>query len=481
MCNKIYLIIFAYNIKISMYTPREYQKNGIAASVKILKSVKPTREIVVAPTAAGKSLYVAYSALSVDYPLIVLQPNKELLIQNYNKFLELGGEAEIYSASLKSKNLGKITFATINSIKKDVLKVKQLGVRGIILDECHLASQDGSSLKKFIKDANIQNVLGLTATPVYLKAGMNGAELKMMNRVRGSLFKGIAHVTQIKELVENGFWSKLLYTKEELDFRVLKFNSNGSDYTLDSQKKFYEANSLEKKIFSYVDRLKRDGRKSILIFVPSIEEADSLVRILPGSKAIHNKTDDKDRDQYIKDFKNLELQIVVNVNVLSVGFDHPQLDAIITARSTNSIAMYYQQIGRAVRIHPEKKNSRIVDLSGNVNRFGKVEDLNFEYIESWGWGMFSGEELLSNFPMQAKKRPTKESLRRGVERDREKIFSKTKQEPVTKLWFGKFKGKSLEQVHKENNKYLSWILENFDFNNEKMLMLKKSIEDILML
>lgn len=462
-----------------MYTPRDYQESGIKVSIEILKSKKPRKEIVVSPTAGGKSLYVAFSALAVDYPLIVLQPSKELLMQNYNKFLELGGKAEIYCAALKSRNIGKVTFATIGSIKSELRKVRELGVKGIIIDEAHLGTKSQSTIRKFIKDAGIQNVLGLTATPVYLEGGKDGAELKMMSKARGALFRDIAHVTQISELVQKKFWSRLLYIQEDLDLELLKLNSNGSDYTLDSQKKYYEGNSLEKKIVSYVDRLNRDGRKSILIFVPSIEDANSLSRLIKGSRSVHSLTDESERDQIIKDFKSLKLQVVINVNVLSVGFDHPQLDAIITARSTNSIAIYYQQIGRGVRIHPLKKNCRVIDLSGNVANFGKVEELNFDYIEGFGWGMFSGDKLLSDYPMKGRRRPTKDSLVRGLKREREFLVSKPQEEIV--IWFGKYKGKTVKEVYKENRNYFPWMLDNMQFNGKKMIKLKVEIEIILKL
>lgn len=461
-----------------MYTPRDYQESGIEASISILTSKKPRKEIVVSPTAGGKSLYVAFSAMSVDYPLIVLQPSKELLKQNYKKFIELGGEAEIYSASMKSRNLGKVTFATIGSIRKEVENVKALGVKGIIIDEAHLGTQSDSTIRNFITACGIKNVLGLTATPIYLKGGMDGAELKMMNRIKGALFKDIAHVTQISELVEKKFWSRLLYIEEEIDETLLDLNTNGSDYTLESQKKFYEGNALQNKIISYVDRLRRDNRKSILVFVPSIQEALELERLLPGSKSVYSGMSDKERDQIIEDFTTLKIDVVINVNILSVGFDHPQLDAIITARATNSIAIYYQQIGRGVRIHPLKKNCRVIDLSGNVKNFGKVELLNFEYIQGWGWGMFTGDKLLSNYPMQARRRPTKDSLRLGVKR---KLAGLRDRKEDVKIWFGKYNGKTLEEVHKENENYLSWMIENFDFNGTRMKNLKKEIEILLML
>lgn len=464
-----------------MYKPYDYQESGINACVSILTSNTPRKEIVISPTGGGKSLYIAFAASRVDFPLIILQPSKELLEQNYSKYIALGGKAEIYSASLKTLNIGTVTFATIGSIKNKVDELKKLGVKAIIIDEAHLGTKKSSDITKFVKDVGIKNVLGLTATPIYLEGGIAGAELKMMNRVRGSFFKDIAHVTQIKELVDKGFWSKLIYKVEKQNSQYLELNSNGSDYTLESQKHFYRENQLESKIYSHVKDLIKQGRKSILIFVPSIEEAESLSKEIPGSRYVHSKMKPSERTDVVNKFKTLQIQVVINVNILSVGFDHPQLDAIITARSTNSIAIYYQQIGRGVRIHKDKKDCVIVDLSQNYFKFGLVEDLNFEKIEGWGWGMFTKNILLSNYPMDAKKRPTKESLIQGVEQKRKKIFevkSYQQVEPV-KLWFGKYNGKTLEQVHKENDKYLPWVIDNFDFNGDKMKNLEKQIKLIL--
>ncbi len=465
-----------------MYLPRDYQEEGIKACISILTSKVPRKEIVVSPTAGGKSLYVAFSAKEVDFPLVVLQPSKELLEQNYKKFIELGGEAEIYSASMKTLNIGTVTFATIGSIKNRIPELKKLNLKAIIIDEAHLGTQSDSQIRTFINDLKITNVLGLTATPVYLKGGLDGAELKMMNRVRGCLFRDIAHVTQIKELVEKKFWSPIIYNIEKVKSDKLKLNSNGSDYTLESQREFYSSNSLESKIIDQVEYLRREKRKSILVFVPSIEEAISLQKKIPNSECVYSGMKPSLRDDVVNRFKTLELDVVINVNILSVGFDHPQLDSVITARSTNSIAIYYQQIGRGVRIHKDKENCKVIDLSGNFNTFGMVEELNFEYIEGWGWGMFTGETLLSNYPMGAKKRPTKDSLRKGAKKKREDVFDvkmyKPNNEP-TKLWFGKYNGKTLEQVHKENDKYFPWMMENFQFNGEKMQNLEKEIKVIL--
>lgn len=467
-----------------MYKPYEHQVKPIDTCISILTSSKPRKEIVVAPTGTGKSLYIAFTAMAVDFPIVVLQPSSELLEQNYEKYIKLGGKAEIYSQSLKTKKLGKVTFATIGSIKKEVEALKKLGVKSIIVDEVHLASKAGSQLRKFIKDVGIQNVLGLTATPLYLESTMNGAELKMMTKVRGSIFKDIAYVTQISELVEKKYWTPLRYKVVKQDGSVLMSNSSGADYTLDSLKKFYNANGIESQIVKHVDDFRRENKKSILVFVSNITEAEQLQRKIPGSRVVHSGIKPNERKEIVDGFKNGTIQVVININILSVGFDHPGLDAIITARPTMSIAIYYQQIGRGVRLKEGKKFCDIVDLSGNYEKFGKVEELRFQYIDGFGWGLFNSRELLSNYPMIAKHRPTVESLIASVELKRKKIFEarSNPSSPSTVIWFGaKHKGKSLEQIAKEDMSYLTWMYDKFDFNSDKLKALKLELKTILKL
>lgn len=472
-----------------MFELRNYQDKGVKASIEVLTSKRKTKEVVVAPTGAGKSIYIAYAAMAVTYPLIVLQPSKELLKQNYAKYKQVGGTASIYSASTKSfqrkgvnytiidgeeipcEEIGHVTFATIGSIIKDIEKFKKLGVKGVIIDECHLHTQGNNSIKSFLTSLNVKNVLGLTATPVYLQSSMNGAVLKIITRTSPKLFSKIKHVTQISELVKNKYWSPLVYRTFDEDGSSLKHNTSGSDFTPESQAAYFRDNNLDKRIMWIVEKLKKQGtRKSILVFVPTIDEANGLQKKIKDSEVVHSKTPTKDREKIIQDFKDLKTKVVINVNVLSVGFDHPQLDTIITARPTMSIGIYYQQIGRGVRIHPEKESCAVIDLSGNFGRFGKVEELNFENLEGYGWGMFKGDELLSDYPMIAVKRPTKSSL--GLERGNS---------GYVKFSFGKYKGMTVDAVGRENKGYLAWMMDEFAFKGELGNILKEDIKNYLKL
>lgn len=143
-----------------MYKLREYQEEAVKAGLRTIEQGK--KEIIVAPTGAGKSIIIANLALRIGKPVLVLQPSKEILFQNYQKMLDYGyTDIAKYSASAGEKNLANITFATIGSIKNKAYLFQDIGA--IIIDEAHVAGKDGM-YDKLIKELK-KPVIGLTATP----------------------------------------------------------------------------------------------------------------------------------------------------------------------------------------------------------------------------------------------------------------------------------------------------------------------------
>ena len=98
----------------------------------------------------------------------------------------------------------------------------------------------------------------------------------------------------------------------------------------------------------------------------------------------------------LKHFKTGEIPVVANVGVLTTGFDYPELDTVVMARPTMSLAMWYQIVGRAIRPHPNKEAGWIVDLCGNINRFGYVENLKLVDGGNGKWAVFSNGRQLTN-------------------------------------------------------------------------------------
>ena len=376
-----------------MITLRENQSEPIAKAIQFFQEEKPKQSLIVLPTAWGKSILTAFVAKNTTDRLLVLQPSKELLEQNYCKYMNLCGDfgtnAGIYSASFGRKEIAQITYATIGSIKNLGETFKRYGFTKMLIDEAHLYPREADSmLGRFLKDSGITHVLGITATPVKLQTnrdrdGQTFSKLVMLTSrsKKGNFYKDIIHVGQVQEMVRLGFWSPLLYETASFDDSLLVFNSSKSEYTEDSVQRAYDANGGTQGITDTLD--KHPERKHVLAFVPSVQDAIDLSQRYPNSGVIYGEQDKREREQTVARFRSGDIRVLFNVRVLSTGFDFTGIDCIVLGISTASIALYYQIIGRGTRIDPEKRDCLISDLGGNVERFGRVEDIIFEKGRLW--------------------------------------------------------------------------------------------------
>ena len=446
---RIFTIVNCKNLKL-----RKNQVEPVEKGVAFFQQKKSVPSIIVAPTAFGKSIVIAEIAHKLSEKILVIQPSKELLEQNYTKFINLGGHASIYSAAMGEKEIGDVTYATIGSIVNIAHKFHTLGINKVIIDECDRFPREPSGmLRRFLTAAKITHVLGLTATPLKLQTNIDEhfrpfSKLVMLTSKskKGNYFKDIIHVAQIKEMVDLGFWSPLQYESYDFDTGDLVYNSTNAEFTDESIKRAYKQNDISGKIIKRISEL--TDRKSILVAVPSIEEAKVLSTKLPSCEAVFSGMPDSERNQIISDFKSGKLRIIVQVTILSVGFDHPELDCIITGRPTASLSWWYQFVGRVTRIHPDKANGLVIDFVGSVPKFGKVEDLYFEKEEPL-WKLYGeGQKLLTGIPLH------EIGLHKQNEPSPHDVAA---QGPEVKMTFGKYNG---TEVRKIPIWYRKWMLEN---------------------
>jgi DNA repair protein RadD len=451
-----------------MITLRPNQTEPIKQAIGFFNAKSPAPSLIVLPTAWGKSILTAFTAKDTEGKLLVLQPSKELLEQNYKKYISLCGDdlqaqAGIYSASFGRKDINKITYATIGSIKNIGKLFKQLEFKKMLIDEAHLYPREADSmLGTFLSESGITHVLGITATPIKLQQntdlyGNRFSKLQMLTSrsKKGNFFKDIIHVGQVNEMVELGFWSKLEYRTTDFNSSQLVYNSSRSEYTEESVQLSFLANDIRNQIFQELDH--HTDRKHILIFVPSIQEAIEMAQQYPESAAIHSNLKSAERADIIDRFRAGKIRCIFNVRVLSTGFDYTGIDCIIFGISTSSIALYYQIVGRGTRIDSGKKDCLIVDLAGNVERFGKVEDIVFE--KDTLWRMYgSGGKLLSGIPIHeigTVKREDVKSKRAAAE-------VKRAGKPVEIMPFGKYKGERISDIPLD---YKKWMLANIQWHD----------------
>lgn len=376
------------------FVPRPYQTGAIDAAVSFFRGKRKQHGIVILPTGSGKSVVIANIAKELEGNTLVFQPSKEILEQNYAKFRSYGYRASIYSASAGQKRIDKVTFATIGSVAAKHHLFKNF--TNIIIDECHLVNSKGGMYHDFIHAIEDCKVLGLTATPYRLTNGMDGAMLKFLTRTRPRIFSDVLYIVQNSVLFESGFLAKLEYFPfDVIDRKMLQLNSTGTDYSEASLKKYYGQIDMPRQTAYWAARLLAK-RKNLLIFCSLIEEAMAAKRLIDGAVVITGQTEKREREKILADFKNGRIRCLLNVGVLTTGFDYPELEAVLLARSTMSLSLYYQMIGRCMRIHPNKQTAWVVDLGGNIKFFGKIETMQIVQDNKGLYSVWNNNKYLTN-------------------------------------------------------------------------------------
>lgn len=385
---------------------RSYQKAASDAAVKYFleedkRKHKYCGGVLVLPTGTGKSICVADIAHRLNAPVLIFCPSREILLQNYDKMEKIEkGISTMYSASVGQKKISMITFATIGSA---IRHIEEFDVfRYVIIDEAHLTNAEGGMYERFIHRREDRKVVGLTATPFRLERDT----LKFLTRTRPRIFGKVLYVCQITELLSKGYLADITYYDlTDLNIDNVRSNSTGSDYDDKSLIAEYERSGFYDKLFSTTMRIlhPKDGtrRNGILVFTRFIKEAellkDRLAKEGVKSAIVTGETPKKERESIIEAFKSGEIEVVTNASCLSIGFDYPELDTVVLAAPTKSLARYYQQVGRCIR--PCKgKRAWVIDISGSYRRFGKVSDLKIglEKPNSELWAVFSKGRKLTN-------------------------------------------------------------------------------------
>lgn len=378
------------------FIPRPYQTEAISSAVSYFKGKDKFNAFQVLPTGSGKSVVIANIAKELEGKTIVFQPSKEILEQNLKKFMSYGYRAGVYSASAGAKHIDTITFATIGSVAKKHHLFKD--VKHIIIDECHLVNAKDGMYFDFIKSMPEAKVLGLTATPYRLSSSFEGAQLKFLNRTSPRIFNKLIYYIQNDILFNAGHLAKLEYFSfNVVDRNMLQINSTGTDFTDSSLRNYYKKINMPQITIQYVNRL-LVKRKNLLVFCSLISEANEVSAGIPGSVVLTGDTEPAIRSKILSQFKAGIIKCVINVGVLTTGFDYPELEAVLIARSTMSLALYYQIVGRAMRPHAEKESSWIVDLGGNVQLFGKIETMKIRANEKGLYSIWNQGRQLTNIP-----------------------------------------------------------------------------------
>lgn len=294
-----------------------------------------------------------------------------LVEQNANHLRRLGLPAGVYCAGLGKKEAGgDVVVASIQSVCK---RPELLGkVNLAMIDEAHLIPDANTSMyRTMLAGLRLVNprlrLLGLTATPYRLESGLIVGPAGPFHR--------LIYQARLADLISQGYLSPLVSKGaiSKIDIDNLKV-ARGE----------FEAAQLEAAAETVVEQAGGEiakysaGRRAILVFAAGVGHAKHLAAVLQrhdiATECVFGDTPTAERDLIIKRFRSGELRCLVNVRVLTTGFDAPHVDLVAICTATMSKGLLAQMAGRGLRLAPGKSDCLLLDFGGNVRRHGALDD-----------------------------------------------------------------------------------------------------------
>jgi len=359
---------------------RPYQQSAVDAAWSFMRgSVSPF--CIEAATGAGKSLMIAELArlihASTGKRVLCLAPSAELVVQNREKYLATGNPASMFSASAGGKELRHpVVFGSPLTVKNRISRFgAEYGL--VIVDECHGLTPTLIGIINTMKDANPNlRVCGMTATPYRLGSGyifrmhpdgsINGDDV-----ARDPYFVKCVYKVQARELIGLGYLTPPVIGETGAtgyDTGGLVANAMGKFDAGAVDQAYHGHGRKTAAIVADVVAQSRD-RQGVMFFAATVQHANEVLASLPPelSAIVTGETPKAERDRILKAFKARRIKYLVNVSVLTTGFDAPHVDVIALLRKTESVGLLQQIIGRGLRIDDGKADCLILDYTTNLD------------------------------------------------------------------------------------------------------------------
>jgi DNA repair protein RadD len=358
---------------------RDYQQSAHDSAITWLRqSVEPC--LIEAATGAGKSHIIAAVAqtlhqISKGKHILCLAPSAELVTQNRDKFLATGNPASTFSASAGGKCLRHaVVFATPGTVKNSI---RRFGSQfcAVVVDECHGMTPTVKYIIDELRGINPKlRVIGTTATPYRLGEGFIYAidenEKPTCERAKNPYFAKKVFTITAPQLIERGFLTPPTIgaiNAENYQTLHIQPNSMGKFDSMEIDQAFHGHGRKTAAIVADIVAQARD-KKGVMIFAATVQHAHEVMASLPPalSAIVTADTPKAERKRIISRFKARELKYLVNVSVLTTGFDAPHVDLIAILRKTESVGLLQQIIGRGMRIDEGKSTFLVLDYAQNI-------------------------------------------------------------------------------------------------------------------
>ena len=323
------------------------------------------------PTGTGKTVLftsIINDLVSVkDTKIVILAHRKELIDQISEHLIRYDIDHGVITSGRKRDLEKSVQVASVQTLthEKNIDLLDELKPKFIIIDEAHHSLAD--SYTKFWKHCGDCWKLGVTATPYRLNC-----------RSFMSHFDKLIESEKIDQFISQGYLSEYDFLVDNPNsslsqtIKAIKEKSSTGDYkTATLLKELNVPQHIQRLVVCYEQYV--NGKKGI-VYAINKEHAHSICEayLAIGVIAVYidSDTPKRERAEIVERFSKSEIQVMVNVDIFSEGFDCPDVEFIQLARPTWSLAKYLQQVGRGMRPCESKQKTVILDNARMFVKFG---------------------------------------------------------------------------------------------------------------
>lgn len=327
------------------------------------------------PTGTGKTrLFTSIISDINEYSVSIQEPVKILIVAHRTELIDQIDESlkkyriahNVIAGGRKRSSKYPVNVASIQTLThpNNLAYAKELKVQFVIIDEAHHAL--ATTYKKLWDLYPGSKKLGVTATP-----------WRMNHQSFRDLFETLVMSMPVKDFIRQGYLSPYKYYSIRPNSDIQKIIEGidldrFGEYSESSMEEKMDIGSIRAQLLDSYQSLAK-GKKGI-IYAININHAKHICSEYEAAGyvavCIDSKTPASQRKEYVERFKQGQIDIIVNVDIFSEGFDCPDIEFIQLARPTHSLVKYLQQVGRGLRITKNKQECIILDNVGMYAQFG---------------------------------------------------------------------------------------------------------------
>ena len=342
---------------------RDYQIEAVQGVRMAFRNGKKA-PLLVAPTGAGKTVifsHIAKAAADKGNRIFIIAHRAELLRQISEKLTQFSVQHGVIAAGIRPNPFSQVQVCSVQTLVKRLESTQKPDL--IILDEAHHAA--AGSWAKILQRFPDAKCLGVTATPERL----DGKGLR-------EVFDTIVSGPEVASLIERSFLTKPLYFAPPVQFDSASMRTTAGDYNKADMGKALDKPHILGDAVGHYKRI-CPGAPAVAFCVnlshahhtaKAFEDAGYTFKVIDGTQT------PEQRKELVEQLGSGKIHGLASCDLISEGFDLPVVTTAILLRPTKSLSLHLQQIGRVLRLAPNKPNAIILDHVGNLMRHGLAEE-----------------------------------------------------------------------------------------------------------